>query len=509
MKDASLFVLDLLALRRALRLAGQGDGAAYGGGVNGADAIRAPSRAPSRMRNAGRATSVAVAASRAATVRAAYLTFGVPYECACGFTCGSLAAWELHQPLCSHGNSGVNYGVARLVCNHHPSQHPQHAQVPASDAVSKGSERRADCMHARLVASDAASKALITALSPHSGAFRCSQVQAGASKASDAADKELRLSRMNHSHSHSHSYVELRLSRDGSKAAAAAAVARMANDEGDCGGWAAGGAWSAPQKACWDEAEGASKPGAQTCASAQDVRSDTYSDRHMDQLHRAHTAAKAVAEADAAQASLTGKPPARVCVAGLDDGVDSLGGSSLACSSVRMGATLSHRSGHRSSYPRMQALGTAPRRSGHRSSHPRQVERQGERAAERTSSTRGFHQHTRSPGQHTRSPGASHHHHHHHRCRRQQQEQQQLEEEHTHPNLHPPPLPSPPQQQHRHARDPHERHTDRLQRRYQAQDFEHHAHRGRRGPESAGPQKHKQLRTKAVCIHHESDGVSV
>ena len=346
-------------------------------------------------------------------------------------------------------------------------------------------------MHARLVASDAASKALITALSPHSGAIRCSQVQAGASTASDAADKELRLS------------------RGGSKAAAAAAVARMANDEGDCGGWAAGGAWSAPQKACWDEAEGASKPGAQTCASAQDVRSDTYSDRHMDQLHRAHTAAKALAEADAAQASLTGKPPARVCVAGLDDGVDSLGGSSLACSSVRMGATLSHRSGHRSSYPRMQALSTAPRRSGHRSSHPRQVERQGERAAERTSSTRGLHQHTRSPGQQTRSPGASHHHHHHHRCRRQQQEQQQLEEEHTHPNLHPPPLPPPPQQQHRHARDPHERHTDRLQRRYQAQDFEHHAHRGRRGPESAGPQKHKQLRTKAVCIHHESDGVSV
>ena len=199
----------------------------------------------------------------------------------------------------------------------------------------------------------------------------------------------------------------------------------------------------------------------------------------------------------------------RVCVAGLDDGVDSLGGSSLACSSVRLGATLSHRSGHRSSYPRMQALSTAPRRSGHRSSHPRQVERQGERAAERTSSTRGFHQHIRSPGQHTRSPVASHHHHHHHRCRRQQQEQQQLEEEHTHPNPHPPPLPSPPQQQHRHARDPHERHTDRLQRRYQAQEFEHHAHRGRRGPESAGPQKHKQLRTKAVCIHHESDGVSV
>ena len=498
----------MLALRRALRMGGQGDGAAYGGGVNGADAIRAPSRAPSRMRGAGRATSVAVAASRAATVRAAYLTFGVPYECACGFTCGSLAAWELHQPLCSHGHSGVNYGVARLVCNHHPSQHPQHAQVPASDAVSKGSERRADCMHARLVASDAASKALITAFSPHSGAFRCSQVQAGASKASDAADKELRLSRMNHSHSHSHSHVELRLSRGGSKAAAAAAVARMANDEGDCGGWAAGGAWSAPQKACWDEAEGASKPGAQTCASAQDVRSDTYSDRHMDQLHRAHTAAKALAEADAAEASLTGKPPARVCVAGLDDGVDSLGGSSLACSSVRMGATLSHRSGHRSSHPRMQALSTAPHRSGHRSSHPRQVERQVERAAERASPKRGLHQHTRSPG-------ASHHHH--HRCRRQQQEQQQPEEEQTHPHPHPPPPPPPPlsppqqqhRQQHRHARDPHERHTDRLQRRYQAQDFEHHAHRGRRGPESAGPQKHKQLRTKAVCIHHESDGVSV
>ena len=339
-KDASLFVIDRLAFRRALGLGGQGGGAASCGGVNGAGEIQAPSR----LRYVGRATSVAVAASRAANVRAAYLSFGVPYECACGFTCGSLAAWELHLRVCSHGQPGVNYGVARLVCNPHPSQYPPPSKVPACNA---------------------ASTALITALSPQSGAVRCSQVPAGASKASDAADKELRPI------------------RGGSKAAAA--VASMAEDKVDCGGLAAGGAWSAAQKACWDEAEVASKPGAQTCASAQDVRSGTYSDRHMapymDHLRRAHTAAKAFAEVDAARTSCT--PPARVCVAALDDGVDSLGGSSFACSSVRMGATLSHRSGHRSSHPRMQALSTAPRRSGHRSSHPRQVERQVERHVER------------------------------------------------------------------------------------------------------------------------------